>query len=324
MAETQLDLTSSVGAAWPPQRASNNRIRGFFDHVVCDRSDAIDFVAIFERERVIAEQDADADRLSIRVITTGTAMKVLDGLIEVEGAMPLRGEDGLHVTYAAWNHCDRSTAQATLIHHRHFLENIASMQRAIDFVPVDGIFSPVQLIDSRTTDTERLALSEKFSELYGAFGYSERDVQDLLLNSANTIAYIELGGAVVSTAMAEHATVQAQDKSVRLAEITEAFTLPDYRGRGLYQAVSQYLVSQLSLGDLDAVYGESNLASPGVVVAAHKNGRQFSCLERERLGIQNPNFGILQQNFHVADGVETRRYNDFALSYFDLSSRGVR
>ncbi len=39
---------------------------------------------------------------------------------------------------------------------------------------------------------------------------------------------------------------------------------------------------------------------------------------RWALGVRQLDFGILQQNFRIEDGVETRKYNDFALSYVEM------
>jgi hypothetical protein len=56
----------------------------------------------------------------------------------------------------------------------------------------------------------------------------------------------------------------------------------------------------------------------GVLIVVHHNGRRVSYFDRARLGITREDFGILQQNFQVLDGVEDRPYNDFALSYIPL------
>ncbi len=125
--------------------------------------------------------------------------------------------------------------------------------------------------------------------------------------------------------MAEKATITINGfGELSLVEITEASTHPDYRQRGLYRAVSGYLIQHLvslcrdDAVPIDVLYGESNLAMPGVVIAAHQNGRRFSYFDRDSLGCDNSAFGILPQNFAVADGVETRDYNDFAVSYIPL------
>lgn len=163
---------------------------------------------------------------------------------------------------------------------------------------------------------------QRFIELYAAFGYNGVDVEDLLNNPLNTIAYVEDEEGVVSTALAERALIEVNGfRPLRIAEITEAVTRVKDRGRGLYRAISGYLVDSLVEDQekpLNIIYGESNLAMKGVLISAHHNGRRFSYFDAGSLGLKHPHFGILQQNFHVEDGTEKRPYNDFALSYVPI------
>jgi hypothetical protein len=120
--------------------------------------------------------------------------------------------------------------------------------------------------------------------------------------------------------MAEQATIPIEGYGdLRITEITEAATRPSDRGKGFYTAVSADLIDTLR-GQIqtppDVIYGECNLAMRGVIVAAHLNGRKFSFYDQSLLGVNQPYFGILRQNFKVEDNTEQRTYNDFALSYF--------
>lgn len=126
--------------------------------------------------------------------------------------------------------------------------------------------------------------------------------------------------------MAERAEFSAGQESVTLYEITEAVTDPEYSGRGLYRLVSGALSQhvrknarqELSLGaaDLAGIYGESNLSSPGVIYAARGNGRVVAAdYPPESV---SDKYGILEQNFKVNDGQDTRPYNDFALTWVPI------
>jgi len=325
MTEREINPISSVGATWPPAEATNNRIRGFYESTVETPSDINTFVSEFEHYKNDLANHPDFDRLSIRTVASLGAISAFDQAgLAIEGAMPIRSQDELMVVYTAWNHPTRRASEEKLGEHREFLGKVATEDRdthdkvanlnSRGFIP--------RMIGPSTPEAEKAALVSRFTELYGAFGYDQSQVEELLLDPANTIAYIEDETGVISTAMAERAEIKVEGLGdLTMAEITEAFTLPRRRKEGLYMLISGYLTAQLVEGShqtLDVLYGEGNLAVPGVVIAAHQNGRRLSYMDREWLGITQPNFGILEQNFHVSDGEETRRFNDFALSYVPL------
>jgi hypothetical protein len=323
--ERIINPTSSVGAAWPPEIASNNRMRGFYDSVVKTSADIETFASHFNRYQAEVADHPEIDRLSIRAVVSVGAIATIDCFgINLEGAMPIRGNDELMIVYTAWNDTSRRASEEKLSKHRDFLSITAEKDRDMTdrtaHLLAQG-FMP-KVIDQFTPRDQKQSMTGRFADLYSAFGYTESEVKELLLNPVNMIAYIEDDQGVVSTAMAERAVIAIKGHGdIKMAEITEAFTLPSHRERGLYQSISGYLINRLvkeNSGPLDVIYGESNLAMPGVVIAAHKNGRCFSYLDREELGVSRPNFGILQQNFHVQDGEESRRFNDFALSYVPL------
>jgi hypothetical protein len=316
---TQLEnQTSSVGAAWPPAIASYERMRGFYDQLVDSSAEVDTFVDHFHEYAAEAESIAEVSRLSIRLLTDSAGIADIDRReITIEGALPVDNE--YFIVYTAVNAHNRLASANRLAQHREFLDATIQNPRRSDLPELsDRAFEPL-VIDSSTPQGEKELLIPRFLALYGMFGYNQQDVSDLLVNDANTIVYAEDDDGVVSTGMAEQATITVKGYGdVRIAEITEAVTRPESRGRGLYTAVSAYLVDILRQQDEapHVIYGETNLTMPGAIKAAHSNGRNFSYHDRETLGILNPNFGILQQNFKVEDGKEDREYNDFALSYF--------
>lgn len=314
--------TSSVGAVWPPEFSSNNRLRGFYETTLEDESDAEQVANALDQYRADAVAQDIADRVSIRAVGTVGAIHVLDQLgVTLEGALPIRDSDRF-VIYTAWNAPDRQASDETLIEHRTLIASMVNYDprpHAVRPTPLE-----VEFIDASTDAKRKAELATKFTDLYGAFGYDQAEVEYLLDDENNIIAFTEDQKGILSTAMAERADIAVDGHGVvRMAEITEAITRPNRRGEGLYREISRQLVSYLkevspARAPLDIIYGESNLTMKGVIIAARQNGRRFSHLDRTDLGISQPNFGILQQNFKVADGVETRQYNDFALSYFAL------
>jgi len=246
--------------------------------------------------------------------------------VPVEAALPLAlPNQSLVIAYTGWNAAGRAISYADVARHHQTLETAMHTQQTSGHtlaVLADQGITPAY-IEPSMSEADRRALVPRFTGLYAIFGYTQGETEKILLDPNNLIAYLQHNGQVVSTAMAEFGELDIKGlEPLRIAEVTEASTLPAYRGQGLYRLVSGLLAGRLRARharQLHAIYGESNLAMPGVIIAAHHNGRRFSRFDAARYGVQNPRFGILPQNVRVQDGAETRPYNDFALSYLPIT-----
>lgn len=306
--------TSSIGAVWPPQPTTHNRLRGFYtDGIVRSAAEAQTFAEYFRAyERDLT---AENDRLSVRVVAhTGSLAMLSEMGVTIEAAIPLaRPESDLVVAYAGSNSVSRTLSTEQIASHSELLTRTAANRGASKkhTLPAGWGYGRVIPGDSG-------ALVGSFTQLYKPFGYDEAATAGLLDDPHNTIIYISTDqDAIVSTAMAERAEIAVGSLDpLTLVEITEASTLSAYQGQGLYRIASGILLQSLIQDPtIHAIYGESNLAKPGVIIAAHENGRRFSHFDAAPFGINNPGYGVLPQNFHVADDSEVRQYNDFAVSY---------
>lgn len=318
--------TSSIGAVWPPAVTSHNRLRGFFTEGIVTHATAGDFVAQVAEQQQQLQTLETTDRLTIRAVAHAGALATLEeASLTVEGAIPLVNtgrHDDLVIAYIGHNEPARGEATKQLAAHHELL--VCASSRQPDGKHPMAALQPYGFTHHAVDHAEAAQLAPRFHDLYAAFGYSEQDVIELLASPDNTIAYVQDGERIISTAMAESGSIAVEglETPLHIVEVTEASTHPDYRKRGLYKAVSGLLIRQLLAeqdGTISAIYGESNLAMPGVVFAAAENGRRFSHFDRTAYGLINPGFGILPQNFRVNDGAETRPYNDFAVSYVPIS-----
>lgn len=326
-----LETTSSIEAVWPPAYGSHERLRGFYDGGVVDSAAECQEIAETYKyyAHEVAADNSATTRMSLRFIAPACRLRVLEAMgVELEAAIPLHMDsEPLMITYTSVNAPGRQVAPELLASHGQLLANVTTSQCAIprhQTLLGDTTIS-YGIIRSDENQARRREIENQFLEMYAMFGYDLEDVQQILWNNTNTIAYAEDDGIVVSTAMAERASIEiAGFDTIRVCEITEAATRPEYRQQGLYRNVSRFLVNHLlddhASSPMHAIYGESNLAMPGVLIAGHENGRRFSYFDRQRLGVTRPGFGILQQNFKVNDGHETRQYNDFAVSYVPLDT----
>ncbi len=315
------DTTSSIGAVWPPVISSNERIKGFYDRFI-DDADSLDiFAGEFEEFEWEVGRTEQVGRLTVRALVAPNTLKLFEEQdFIIEGVLPLRDTEDAAILYLAFNDETRQLTPAELEAHQKLIAEVAGIVRAphsnTDHLELLGLEPTV--FTPKTPTATKAKKAELFTDLYGAFGYDEEEVSTLLLNPTNVIAFAEDKRGVVSTALAERAEVSvAGYGDITITEITEAVTRSDRRGLGIYRSISGYLVDQLlSSGDqLDVIYGECNLVMRGVVQAAHQNGRLFSLFDRDKYGVDQAGFGILQQNFKVEDGLGTKRYNDFALTY---------
>lgn len=313
--------TSSIGTTWPPAIAPYNRVRGIYDSVISDPDDVARFVDIFGNVQQETESCGEATRLSIRALCTAPAIsRIEESGIDVEGAVPLRRQP-LYLTYTSWNSDDRTPSDEIMTNNVRVINQVATSHHSdmVSRLVGSDSFQP-RTINGTTPEATKRALLSEFVGLYAIFGYNQDDVEAILHDENNTIAFAMDDDGITSTAMAERATINIPGAGdLNVVEITEAVTREDQRGRGLYTAVSGHLLDSLRRDpSVDMVYGESNLAMRGVLRAAHQNGRRFNLLDRQDLGVRGNSFGILRQNFAVNDGVERRPYNDFALSYLPL------
>ncbi|MCX6729391.1 MAG: hypothetical protein NTV95_01915 [Candidatus Saccharibacteria bacterium] len=325
--------TSSVGACWPPAESSHERIRGFYPEIIRDETQAdslTEQLAVFQSE---FETEPETTRLSIRAVVADDIIEQIGTLaatMPIESAMPLfiNRTSAFHIVYFGRNKQLRQVEAEEISDHTTRI--ISATEKEIYASDPSQDLLQQGYIAEKYSELNANDVFNDVCRLYSKFGYDIQDTYDLLNNPSNSVVFARdhETGRVVSTVMAEHANIDMEDETLpvlRVCEFTEAITDPDMRKMGLYKKLSTFLRQSLELDGeepVHAVYGESNLSSIGVINSAHQTGRTFSRLDTryEALRVGTDSFGILQQNFKVIDGYETRAYNDFAVSYYDLAN----
>jgi hypothetical protein len=319
MSEQLHPVARPINTMWPPTLASNDRLKGFYHRVVDSCDEAHEFSDMLSTYEALYFESGVCTKISMRAVASLGAISTLDEIgVTLEGALPIRGHNDLFVLYAAANRPSRRASDKQLLEQGNLLKTITSQP------PADRTHHELEariLGDSSSKVCGDTMLGE-FTSLYKVFGYTKEQVADIVHDPNNTIAYLSDENGVVSTSLAERTSVAIQDFGIlEMIEITDAVTRRNARGQGHYRRISGFLLDHLlerDAGTLSVLHGENNLAMPYGLHAAHKNGRRFNYFDRERVAVNQPGFGILQQNFHIADSAETRRYNDFALSYVNL------
>src|SRR5689334_21724796 len=113
----QMDQTSSIGAVWPPQPATHQRLRGFYTgDVVRSEEDMIAQAGTFQDYRMRVSELDNISRLSLRFVTQMGNLATLHTMgVHIEGALPLANtEPGLCIAYAGYNEPDRQTTDTEM------------------------------------------------------------------------------------------------------------------------------------------------------------------------------------------------------------------
>jgi hypothetical protein len=319
--------TSSIGATWPPVPTNNDRLRGFYaDRIIpATQAEVYAFGDELEAVRSVMASEQLGSRLAVKAIMETGAISLLRSFVKVEAAVPLaNGHHDLQMVFLGFNLGSRRPAEQEFINGQSTIFNAIYTGRSgnnTNLPNTDGLV--VETLRGDTAAPDRIeSLTPEFSELFTPFGYDQTNTAAILGDPNNTLVYLrnEETGHIVSSAMAETATVAVGGLGdIAITEITEAITRSEFRGHGYYRLVSRLLVNEMrdQIEDgrpINAIYGEGNIASPGVLVAAAQNGRRFSMEDAAALGVPRNRFGILPQSFAIADGSEPG-YRDLAVSY---------
>lgn len=333
---TQELHTSSIGPKWPPEESSFNRIKGVDNRrVIRDRASFK--ISVDEIRGLMDEiKEGGIDRVSVRLLVEDpiwlSSLETIGGLGEL--VIPLSGSspelEGASILYLGFNAGSRQPDQNELRRCIFNVDDALGRPIATYAELIQRPFNQgytLSLLDL----TDRM-ISEKIQDqmanLYVRFGWTREEVLDILSQKNNIIAVASDGGKIVSAGIAETSMMQFSDGiELRMAEITEAATDEEYKGRGLYSAVAAQLMHEIYVkseeksifgGKIDLVFGECNGNEPGILKAVKSLGRTFAIEVSRELGI--PFKGYLPQHVPIAGAPKTTKYNDLFPAYMVRSS----
>lgn len=313
-------FVSSIGeVVWPPKETNNERLKGIFPNPINDNDSLnsllseLDNLPFLNHSRITART-----LISTEVLMNFDRKNRLCHLFET--IIPLDGEvfGDYCLVYLGKNDPQR-TAPSEITRQQYekavaiFNEN-QQKERNHDF----SDFEILVINEKMRKDPQ---IQQMYYQLYSTFGWNEEEVAALISNPNNLlVAARDLNnGRIVSSGLVEFADINFKGLTIplRLAEITEAATLKEYRGRGLYQKVSDEILRILAdqTNPPDLVFGESNLDAEGVLKVAARQGRIPAF--KTALDFNLPHAWMLPQ--HVAIFQENRPsnypYNNLMVTY---------
>lgn len=322
--------TSSLGPLkMPPEKTSFERKKGFATELLTDRDKIEHFIA----QLIASEFENDVTRITARCIVPLTLIAELISLGQefIETVIPLEGcgieeLEGTCLVYMARNHVHRMSPSDILLEQQRGAEEIYQRNQGM----AERVCAPLGFFIELITDEQRTSrqIVEMYRTLYTPFGWNEEDIFDLLNSNNNLlVAAFDNNGRIVSSGIAEvgalNLTTEGKNIEFTVAEITEAATLPEFRGRNLYQSVSNYILRYLAkLVRPNLVFGELNLDAPGVLKVAVRQGRTPALETAKRFGL--PRAWYLDQHVTIASGDGTERrgdypYNNLMVAYMPQS-----
>jgi len=335
---------SSVGAVvWPPVEASEQRRKGILNRVLEEPQDFAETVSGFSRQEFGSTRTGEpVTRISGRVFAANAALESLDSGQSrrmrpyVESVIPLAGTgvpelEDVSMIYLGRNSEERRTDPAVLraeidMARETFSRTPAAISRAYE-----GYDFRI-LTDADRNDAN---LQSEYAGLYSAFGWEESDVVKMLTNPGNTLMAVfgnapgQPRGTLASAVIAEHAVLPVERGGVsyplHLAEVTEAITVPEHRGNGLYTELAIRLMRHLAGSDINLVYGESNAlrvtdrsgqVRQPVLSSVAKLGRTSAIASTEAAGFPAR---LLEQHVRISMGPQDNRpphaKNDLLVTY---------
>ncbi|MFO0970830.1 MAG: GNAT family N-acetyltransferase [Candidatus Saccharimonadales bacterium] len=279
MSKSELWLPSGVRPtaeeSFPPSVASDARRKAFYPLVV-EQPESIEILG----EGIVEEALGlpDTEKVSMRIITPFSA---LAGYLEehhntgqlVEAAYPLCPE-GVNPQDHLWI---------------AYLGSATDSRRALAMAPetgvIDGIWRAQQNTISRDLfETEELEVldeptdqdRQQLHELYEpTFGMDLETVDEMLEDPRMQLIVLRAGGIIASVAAYYRTQVQVGSiGDLRFAEVTEAATHPDHRGKGYYGMCAAAVVVMAEKDGADVIFGECNGSDVGVHAAAKRSGRR--------------------------------------------------
>lgn len=315
------EFTSSLGALkWPPERATFERKKGVYPELIDDDDKLYDFLQKLNN----LPFDEGTTRISVRAFINEQSLRrsIGEGKLKeelcLEAIIPLGGcgVNALEkscLVYFGKNLPQRKSPNYILEEQKQRVLKAFSLvnQQPANLSPLNDYGVRLLTFDERA----KPEIFEMYFELYEPFGWDEKAVKSLLNSESNILISAFCKGRVVSSAMVEFGelivTINGNQQIIfRLAEITEAATLPHYQGQGLYKAVSRRLLEFLASNDNPPhlVFGELNLDSQAVIVNALRQGRTTALETAKQFSFDDLNSGwFLEQHVPINSGRSFRQ-----------------
>jgi ribosomal protein S18 acetylase RimI-like enzyme len=271
-------MTANVGSVGVPEIGydpSNERVRGWITYEYGTSE--------FDRQLRESEEmmrDYGATRLTLRAVVPNNA-EFYSPFIQ-EASIPLRNSfEDKNIVYIG--HVEnRRNPDDVMEYEQHSLGRILNISPRTDALQREMLLGyEISILNPQCQDAEEIA--ELLETAYTRNGRlimwydpTHENVFDVLQNSLTAVA--RCNDDIISVAVGEIGDpIETAYGQLRICEISDCATHPDYRGRGLSEACNEMLLAELN--GMDVVYWETRAPwSPINRVVARCGGEYFGTL----------------------------------------------
>jgi len=269
-------FVSSIGElVWPPKETNNERLKGIYPYPIDNER-----LLIYFLDELASLSFLSSSRITVRALLSKKVLMNFDRKNPLsylfETIIPLDGEVfGKYCLVYFGKNAHQRIPPKEIVEQQYqravsiFSEN--HQERNYDLSNFE-----ILVIDEKMRQDHEI--QQMYYRLYSNFGWNEEEVVALINNPNNLLVAAKdvRNGIIISSGLVEFADINFYGlPPLKLAEITEAATLKEYRGKGLYQRVSDEILTILANqpNPPHLTFGESNLDTPGVLKVAARQGR---------------------------------------------------
>ena len=297
--------SGSIGAVGHIAPASANRLKGFITRVIRDSESTSLFNDIVQSgiSRMNQSQGDSVSkcptRLSVRAIVEkefgDNARDCISKAVNIEANIALNC--GYDLIYAGSNSNGRSTRSYDEIANAYsqvIQDTWCNMKDAHAF----KLFFDMETAQAKANGyvVNEISASNVLHEyqriisLLAIFGYDSSESDSIIQNQDNLIVGAYKGDDLIGLGVAERRRITLDNgEDIYVAELTDAFVIPEHRGNNMYFLISTHEILNLirDNNQIDLIYGESNLDEIAVLKSAARQGRRFAGILPEHAIIGN-------------------------------------
>ena len=292
---------SSIGNTFPPTIASNlydrgnNRLKGFYTISIEEEEHLLRvFSEILEvKEGIKILGEGEVSRITARFLVNKRVNLPEELREDVEAQISLDGEFAeYNLVYLGRNFDGRVAREDVIARQRTRAHEIDqrtpfSGTNSLDLIKREDVIvrtvkpSPDKdIFEAFTREVLDLYQSSFFGDY--AFPMTLESVASLLRRDTNIVKIIQdrktcrLLSIGVGETISLPLQINGSQSAFNMAEISDAATPKEYRGRGYYSTIAGELTRELLKAGVDLVYGEARAASPPVMTVCKKTGRRVA------------------------------------------------
>jgi GNAT superfamily N-acetyltransferase len=234
-----------------------------------------------------------SERVEIRILLTASGIETrahLRGLSRFRGLLPLLGDLSGHAIDISWRECGIDGWELTILQHSKAAQEVRLI--ATDLAHTNSAASPVSGPEELLVDLFRPSDAASVGRCFLAV-YGHAYVHPEVFSPRRLLAEIEQGEVIsvvtrdTNGEVVGHLSLRRGPSPV-VAERGEAVVLPEYRGHGLLERMTDHLFDEAPRHNITGIYAEPLT----VHVFSQKND------ERARMPVCAALLGVNPESFH--------------------------